>query len=103
MLHSIFSTVNTQHLQRSDVIIQLGYTWRYFSAVKRPSSGQYTILYWPEDGRLTAETCRQVQPSCNKTSGPCMCCVLTVLIYYIYLMIHSGMAPFKKEVLCACV
>ena len=86
------STVNTQHMQRPDVLLQVGYTWRHFSAVKRPSSGQLRIillrysqnccpigshclhdigqqfwlylnniiLSWPEDGRLTAETCRQV-------------------------------------------
>ena len=33
------STVNTQHMQRPDVLVQLGYIWRHVSAVKRPSSG----------------------------------------------------------------
>jgi len=74
------STVNTKHKQRLDVLVQLGYMWLHVSAVKRPSSGQQRIvllrygqidctilLYlnnttfcWPEDGRLTAETCRQI-------------------------------------------
>ena len=63
------STVNTQHMQRPDVLVQLCYIWRHVSAVKRPSSGQqrivllrYSVLYlnntilcWPEDGRLTAK------------------------------------------------
>jgi len=41
------STVNTQHMQRPDVLVQLGYIWRHVSAVKRPSSGQQGIvLYW---------------------------------------------------------
>jgi len=44
ILYIIFSTVNTQHIQRPDVILQLGYTWRHVSAVKRPSSGQYRIV-----------------------------------------------------------
>jgi len=34
------NTVNTQHIQRPDVLVQLGYIWRHVSAVKRPSSGQ---------------------------------------------------------------
>jgi len=34
------STVNTQHMQRTDVLVQLGYIWRHVSAVNRPSSGQ---------------------------------------------------------------
>jgi len=34
------STVNTQHVQRPDVLVQLGYIWRHVSAVKRSSSGQ---------------------------------------------------------------
>ena len=39
------STVNTQHMQRPDVVLQLGYTRRHVSAVKQPSSGQRkTIL-----------------------------------------------------------
>ena len=40
------STVNTQHMQRRDVLLQLGYNWRHVSAVKRPSSGQYKILFY---------------------------------------------------------
>ena len=68
-VYFIFSTVNTQHIQIPDVILQLGYTWRHASAVKRPSSGLQwpedgrltsSGLYWPEDGRLTAEACRQL-------------------------------------------
>ena len=40
------STVNTQHMQGRDVLLQLGYTWRHVSAVKRPFSGQLrTILF----------------------------------------------------------
>jgi len=31
------SAVNTQHIQRPDVFVQLGYIWRHVSAVKRPS------------------------------------------------------------------
>ena len=60
-------------MQRPDVLVQLGYIWRHVSAVNRPSLGQqkilllrYSVLYlkntilcWPEDGRLTAETCRR--------------------------------------------
>jgi len=38
------NTVNTQHMQRPDVLSQLGYTWRHVSAIKRPSSGQLTII-----------------------------------------------------------
>ena len=38
------STINTQHMQRPDVLLQLGYTWRHVSAVKRPSSGQLRIM-----------------------------------------------------------
>ena len=37
-------TVNTQHMQRPDVLVQLGYIWRHVSAVKRPSSGQQRIV-----------------------------------------------------------
>jgi len=29
------STVNTQHMQRPDVLVQLGYIWRHISAVNR--------------------------------------------------------------------
>ena len=29
------STVNTQHMQRPDVLVQLGYIWRHVSAVNR--------------------------------------------------------------------
>jgi len=86
------STVKTQHMQRPDVLLQLGYTWRHVSAVKQPFSGKVriillryskifiqwdpivyiktwqqfllylnnTIISWPEDGPLTAETCHQV-------------------------------------------
>ena len=39
------STVNTQHMQIPDVLVQLGYIWRHVSAVKRPFSGQQrTVL-----------------------------------------------------------
>jgi len=38
------STVNTQRMQRPDVLIQLGYVWRHVSAVNRPSSGQQRIV-----------------------------------------------------------
>jgi len=31
------STVNTQHMQRPDVLVQLGYIWRHVSAVKQKS------------------------------------------------------------------
>jgi len=48
------STVNTQHMQRPDVLVQLGYIWRHVSAVN------CTIPCWPEDGRLMVETCRQI-------------------------------------------
>ena len=34
-----------KHVQRPDVLVQLGYIWRHVSAVNRPSSGQHrTIL-----------------------------------------------------------
>jgi len=39
------STVNTQHMQRPDILVQLGYIWRHVSAVKRPSSGQQRIVF----------------------------------------------------------
>jgi hypothetical protein len=38
------STVNTQHMQRPDVLVKPGYIWRHVSAVKRPSSGQQRIV-----------------------------------------------------------
>ena len=38
------STVNTQHMQGPDALLQLGYTWRHVSAVKRPSSGKLRII-----------------------------------------------------------
>jgi len=38
------STVNTQHIEITDVLVQLGYIWRHVSAVKRPSSGQQRIV-----------------------------------------------------------
>jgi len=38
------STVNTQHIQRPDVLVQLGYIWRHVSAVNRPCSGQQGIV-----------------------------------------------------------
>ena len=38
------STVNTQRMQRPDVLVQLGYIWRHVSAVNRPSSGQQRIV-----------------------------------------------------------
>jgi hypothetical protein len=38
------STVNTQHMQRPDILLQLGYTWRHVSAIKRPSSGHLRII-----------------------------------------------------------
>jgi len=31
-------------MQRTDVLLQLGYTWRHVSAVKRPSSDQLRII-----------------------------------------------------------
>jgi len=42
-------------------ILQLYYTWRHVSAVKRPSSGQYRrVLLRYSQNCLTTETCRQV-------------------------------------------
>ena len=38
------NTVNTQHMQRPDELVQLGYIWRHVSAVDRPSSGQQRIV-----------------------------------------------------------
>ena len=38
------STVNTQHIQRPDVLVKLGYIWRHVCAVNRPSSGQQGIV-----------------------------------------------------------
>jgi len=38
------NTVNTQHIRRPYVLVQLGYIWRHVSAVKRPSSGQQRIV-----------------------------------------------------------
>ena len=38
------STVNTQHMQRPDVLVQLGYIWRHVSPVNMPSSGQQAIV-----------------------------------------------------------
>ena len=41
-------------MKRPDVLVQLGYIWRHVSTVNN------TIPCWPEDGRLMAETCRQI-------------------------------------------
>jgi len=38
------SAFKTQHMQRPDVLVQLGYIWRHVSAVKRQSSGQQRIV-----------------------------------------------------------
>jgi len=38
------STVNTQHIQRQNVLVQLGYIWRHVSAVKWPSSSQQRMV-----------------------------------------------------------
>ena len=38
------STVNTQRMQRPDVLVQLGYIWRHVSAFNRPSPGQQRIV-----------------------------------------------------------
>jgi len=38
------STVNTQRMQISDVLLQLGYIWGHVSAVSRPSSGQQRVI-----------------------------------------------------------
>jgi len=38
------SAVNTQQIQRPDILVQLGYIWRHVSAVNRPSSGQQVIV-----------------------------------------------------------
>ena len=100
--------------ERPDVLLQLGYTWRHVSALKRPSSCQLSIiilrcsqnccpviLSWREDGRLTSETRRQLWPSCNKASG------LSFVVYWqywynIYLIIHNGKNPFKNNnTMCA--
>ena len=43
VIYSI-STINTQHKQRSDVLLQLGYIWRHVSAIKWPSSVQQRIV-----------------------------------------------------------
>jgi len=43
LIHYI-STVNTQRMQRPDVLLQLGYIWRHVSAVNEPSSGQQGIV-----------------------------------------------------------
>jgi len=37
------SAVNTQQMQRPDVLVQLGYIWRHVSAINWPSSGQQGI------------------------------------------------------------
>jgi len=38
------SNVNTEHMQRPDVLVRLGYIWRHVSAVNRPSSCQQRIV-----------------------------------------------------------
>jgi len=38
------SAVNTQDMQRPDVLVELGYIWRHVSAANRPSSGQGIVL-----------------------------------------------------------
>jgi len=38
------SAINTQHIQRPDVLVQLSHIWRHVSAVKQPSSGQQRIV-----------------------------------------------------------
>jgi len=43
LIHCIvyrINTVNTQHEQIPDVLVQLGYIWRHVLDVDRPSSGQ---------------------------------------------------------------
>ena len=39
------STVYTQHMQRQDVLVQLGFIWRHVSAVYRPSFGFAYVVY----------------------------------------------------------
>jgi len=43
-LFTVTITVNTQHIQGPDVLVQLGYIWRHVSVVKRPYSGQQRIV-----------------------------------------------------------
>jgi len=38
------SAVNTQQMQRPNVLVQLGYIWRHVSALNRTSSGQQGIV-----------------------------------------------------------
>ena len=40
------SAVNTQDMQRPDVLVELGYIWQHVSAVSRPSSGQEGIILY---------------------------------------------------------
>jgi len=43
-MYIIISTLNTRHMQRPDVLVQLGYIRRHVSAVKQPSSGQLRTM-----------------------------------------------------------
>jgi len=45
-MYSIYciSAVNTQHMQKPHVLVQLVYTWRHVSAVNRPSSGKQGVV-----------------------------------------------------------
>jgi len=40
----LLDTVNTQQMQRPELLVQMHYIWRHVSAVKRPSSGQKGIV-----------------------------------------------------------
>jgi len=44
IVNYFISAVNTQHTQRPDVLVQLGYIWQHVSAFNRPSSGQQGIV-----------------------------------------------------------
>ena len=48
------------------------------------------ILSWPEDGRLTAETCRQVKPSCNNIWTLHVLCIDGTNIIYVTYHLITG-------------
>jgi len=82
------STVNTQYMQRQDVLVQLGYIWRHVSAVNRPASDQQRIvLLRYRQIYIKTETLQRPKHVARynpvvliRTSGLCICCVLTALI-----------------------
>ena len=88
-------TVNTQQMQRPDVLVQLDYIWLHIQAVNRPSSGQH--IYSPGQERLDlylyslygpyALYRTSVPVQYSYTSTPLSTCTVQVYLYspqYLY-------------------